>query len=186
MNNVTNTTTEFHVINPTRIEPEGKNNTSGFRLEKTDYARDTLSQRNTVNSSIFSLSTSHSETKKYTENQAFSHPHLDLSPQNTKQYNREIVRLTILSSYDKIVVERRALVEKKFHGSLSQSEEKKLKYLDWQLDRIDDARGGDCLDKLESIVQAHEQLAQKVGVVVERMKNVIPQSSKRKKRRKKS
>lgn len=58
--------------------------------------------------------------------------------------------------------ERSLLLDKKLSGSLSAKEARRLQYVRWTLDRIDDARYGIALDKLEEAVRLQEEMAAKI------------------------
>jgi hypothetical protein len=53
--------------------------------------------------------------------------------------------------------ERHRLLDKKFDGTMTRGDEVRLKYIQWQLDTIDDARTGEQLDMLEAWVSRYEQ-----------------------------
>lgn len=61
-----------------------------------------------------------------------------------------------------LIDERNQLVTKKFEVGLSTKEERRLTYVRWQLDRIDDAESGQYLDFLEAVAQEQENLAQQI------------------------
>lgn len=111
---------------------------------------------------------------------------LSLSLGNINNYNREVTKKNLLPRQDDIITERSKLINKKFKDGISKLEERRLKYLDWQLDRIDDALNGEHLDKLEKMVQMHEKLARSVGDFAEIIKNATPKASKHNKQKKKS
>jgi hypothetical protein len=57
-----------------------------------------------------------------------------------------------------LLLQRQHLLDKKFEGSISRPEEIKLEYIGWSLDRIEDARHGAHLDRLENAVERYEDL----------------------------
>jgi len=54
--------------------------------------------------------------------------------------------------------ERQNLVQKKYLGSITTQETNRLAYVRWTLDRIEDARHGWVLDRLETVAAEYEQL----------------------------
>src|SRR5689334_14128005 len=55
--------------------------------------------------------------------------------------------------------ERQALLDKEFDGTISPKEKNRLKYVRWTLDRIDDARYGAGLERLEAMVEHYERFS---------------------------
>ena len=53
--------------------------------------------------------------------------------------------------------EREQLLKKKYGNGLSPRETRRLDYIRWSLDRIEDARHGQALDELESRVELYER-----------------------------
>lgn len=101
------------------------------------------------------------------------------TPESIRASNRELTRQTLVKEQSRFIEERRRLVEKKYEEGLSASEERHLKYIDWQLDRIEDADVGEQFDQLERLVQAHEALARKIGHYAERIEASIKVSKHR-------
>jgi hypothetical protein len=60
------------------------------------------------------------------------------------------------ADHTRLLEERKALLAKAFGSTLSASEENRLAYLKWSLDRVDDARYGLDLERLESMVAQYE------------------------------
>jgi len=58
--------------------------------------------------------------------------------------------------------ERWTLLEKQFSGSLTKSEEKRLKYIRWHLYRLDDAREGPAMDRLVEAAVKYEKFGHRV------------------------
>jgi hypothetical protein len=59
--------------------------------------------------------------------------------------------------YQELLAERQALLDKKFSGKIERREELRLEYVRWSLDRVEDARHGEALERLESAVMQYEQ-----------------------------
>lgn len=95
-----------------------------------------------------------------------------LSPDNIRQINRVITRKIPQSERQQIIDERNQLVRKQFKGGLSVKEENRLKYVRWQLDRIDDAETGGFLDYLQIITEGHEKFAKELQGLLGQMRNI--------------
>lgn len=95
-----------------------------------------------------------------------------LSPDNIRQINRAITRKIPPSEKQQIINERNQLVRKQFKGGLSAKEEDRLKYVRWQLDRIDDAETGEFLDYLQIITEGHEKFAKELQGLLGQMQNI--------------
>jgi hypothetical protein len=83
----------------------------------------------------------------------------DQDVQRSVEFNRQVAMLALVPKQEEIASERAKLVVKKFDEGLSAHEEKRLLYVTWQLDRIDDALIGPALDTWEAVVKAEEDLA---------------------------
>lgn len=70
---------------------------------------------------------------------------------------------------DAFLRERQLLLDKKFDETITRREEIRLTYVNWQLDRIEDAMHGQVLDELESWVSHYEQFRENVEVLQERL-----------------
>jgi hypothetical protein len=57
-----------------------------------------------------------------------------------------------------LLAERKRLLDKKFAGTMTRMESHRLEFVRWSLDRIDDARHGPGLDRLEAFVRRYEIL----------------------------
>jgi hypothetical protein len=55
--------------------------------------------------------------------------------------------------------ERQRLLDKSFDGSIANRERNRLAYIRWSLDRIEDARYGHALDRLDDAVAAYERFS---------------------------
>jgi hypothetical protein len=62
------------------------------------------------------------------------------------------------SEREELLRERQQLLDKKFGGSITRSEENRLAYVRWTLDRIEDALYGPILDQIESRLFEYERL----------------------------
>lgn len=66
------------------------------------------------------------------------------------------------SEYESLLSERQILLDKLFSSTISRREQNRLEYVRWSLDRIEDAKHGAALDKLESFVSMYENFAAQV------------------------
>lgn len=62
-----------------------------------------------------------------------------------------------------LLEERHRLVAAKFENGLSRRQQNRLKYIDWSLDRIEDAKHGLHLDMLEAKLELYERLANDIA-----------------------
>lgn len=61
------------------------------------------------------------------------------------------------TEHTSLLNERQSLLEKKFSGNMSRKESNRLEYVRWSLDRIEDAKHGAAIDKLENSVEVYER-----------------------------
>lgn len=92
-----------------------------------------------------------------------------LSVYRLKDINRLITRKISPQVKKGLVDERNSLVDKKFKDGLSTKEERRLTYVRWQLDRIDDAEEGEVLDYFERIADQHENFAKEISTLLNRL-----------------
>jgi hypothetical protein len=76
-----------------------------------------------------------------------------------KFLNRKITKRIPRDVKDEFIKEHIILVKNKFDKGLSKAEERRLSYVRWQLDRIDDAEHGEYLDRLEGFTEGIETFA---------------------------
>ncbi|QDZ02110.1 hypothetical protein FQ775_17940 [Nitratireductor mangrovi] len=69
------------------------------------------------------------------------------------------------SERNNLLEERHQLVQKKFETGLSRQEQNRLTYVDWSLDRIEDARHGLHLDAIESKIDMYERLGKELSAL---------------------
>ena len=67
---------------------------------------------------------------------------------------------------------RQDLLDRKFSGTFGRSDEIRLEYVRWNLDRIDDSRHGAALDQLEAAVLHYEQLRRDIQGLQSALKTV--------------
>lgn len=61
------------------------------------------------------------------------------------------------AEHNSLLEERQHLLDKKLAGTISRSEANRLEYVRWSLDRIEDAKHGATIDRLESSVEVYER-----------------------------
>lgn len=77
-----------------------------------------------------------------------------------------------------LIAEHQQLSQKVFRGGLSASEERRLRYVRWSLDRIEDAANGAHLDHLRELAAMQEGIAAKVERFAEQVRGVLSSKSK--------
>jgi hypothetical protein len=82
---------------------------------------------------------------------------------------RAIVNATLTPRYDQLTLERNQLVHVQIERELTACERRRLTYLRWQLDQIEDAVGGAYLDSLDALVAKHEVTARQITALMERL-----------------
>src|SRR5258705_735492 len=107
----------------------------------------------------------------------------DFEPDMVRELNRTATRQQLLPQRRQIARDRSALFMKSQEGPLTRREEATLRYLEWQLDRIEDAAIGEGLDRLAEMAAAHETLAKRVSGWLRDMKKLVPGPSKHKGRK---
>lgn len=87
--------------------------------------------------------------------------------ETAQQVTRLAARANASAATDKeradLLAERTKLLDKKFDGTLTKSENIRLEYVRWSLDRIEEARHGPALDKLESKIEEIQRLAARLA-----------------------
>jgi hypothetical protein len=76
-----------------------------------------------------------------------------------------------------LLAERASLLKKKFDSSLTPAEERRLTYVRWSLDRVEDARSGAHLDLLESRVLEYEHFLEEVRALQRRIDKIGHESA---------
>ena len=79
-----------------------------------------------------------------------------------REANRAVVRKGLAKEYDSLMGERNALVKKKYQSILTETEARRLAYVTWQLDAIEDAQSGYVFDELEMLAEAQERLGERI------------------------
>ena len=89
--------------------------------------------------------------------------HFEQSSETAKQVAKLTARMNASAVPDTertaLLAERAALLDKKFANTMTRDESSRLDYVRWSLDRIDDARHGEGLDKLETKIGEIKKLS---------------------------
>lgn len=86
-----------------------------------------------------------------------------------KRLNRIVTRKIPVHTIDELIEERNALVKKEIYQGFSPKEKRRLIYIKWQLDRIDDALYGENIDFLETLVEQRNSFAQNLRELLEKL-----------------
>lgn len=100
-----------------------------------------------------------------------------VSPHEIREINRAMTRQTPRKEVQSLMIEREKLAMKKTKEGLTTAEQRRLKYVEWQLDRIDDAEYGESLDILEKLAERYQQFVDDFRDVSDRLS--FQQSSKK-------
>ncbi len=73
------------------------------------------------------------------------------------------------AEWQSLLAERQRLLDLKFEGNLSKQDQRRLEYVRWSLDRIEDAKHGEQLDRLDTAVARYEELRQDIASLVENL-----------------
>ena len=82
-----------------------------------------------------------------------------VSVYDVRHASRALTRRTMADEEPALLRERDELLDRKYESGLDVHGERRLTYVRWQLDRIDDALNGEHLDAVERVVSAQEQMA---------------------------
>lgn len=80
--------------------------------------------------------------------------------------------------YNLLLDERQKLLDKLFDGTINKSEQRRLAYVRWSLDTIDDARSGIQLDMMEDLAKVYEKFASDIQSLQDQLR---PYNTKRRK-----
>lgn len=67
---------------------------------------------------------------------------------------------------ESLLGERQALLRARFDGGLDRAQQRRLAFVRWSLDRIQDARYGGALDELESAVAQYEMIGDEINALI--------------------
>jgi hypothetical protein len=81
------------------------------------------------------------------------------------------------SEHKALLRERQKLLDKRFAGTISHKETCRLEYVRWSLDRIEDAKYGRALDRLDGLSRLYEQFVSNVNSLNDQIE---PQTGRRK------
>jgi len=91
------------------------------------------------------------------------------SPEDIRHINRFITRQVSDEAKDALIEEHKSLVNKMFQEGLSEREKRRLTFVRWQLDRIDDANEGYVLDALTEFVEEYEAFAENIKEIIKKI-----------------
>jgi hypothetical protein len=94
-----------------------------------------------------------------------------ISINEIKRLNREITRRIPPKEVELLFNEHNFLVQKKFSEGISEKEEKRLKLIRWELDRIEDAFHGENIDRLESFLEGYERFAKDINEFIDNIRH---------------
>lgn len=77
----------------------------------------------------------------------------------------------------RLLKQREELLTKKFSGNISKAELNTLEYVRWSLDRIDDSKYGETLDRLEALVEGYEKYNAHIESVLDELRREIAKKS---------
>ncbi len=81
--------------------------------------------------------------------------------------------------FQALLEERRSLLDKKFQGKITRREVLRLQRVRWELDRIEDAKYGPMLDRLEAAVSRYEQFSAQLAGLRSQLKQHLPKGKHR-------
>jgi hypothetical protein len=83
-----------------------------------------------------------------------------------KSESRSNARRTSAEEEETWQAERRALLDKKYESGLSVKEVRRLRYVEWILNKIEEARVGPALDRLEAATERFEEFRDYIKQVI--------------------
>ena len=75
----------------------------------------------------------------------------------------------LLLREDDLFAERRSLVSKKLDGTATRQELRRLEYVHWYLERIEESRLAPAFDRLEGIVSEYERMGAEIRSNLDRL-----------------
>jgi hypothetical protein len=91
------------------------------------------------------------------------------SPSTVKEANREFTRLTLLAEKPRLLEEHRQLVAKEFSTDLTRIDQQRLRWIRWQLDRIEDAEFGQQIDRFRALIKSHRDLGDDIRKLIAKL-----------------
>lgn len=83
-----------------------------------------------------------------------------VSQENRKLIERNAVLQVCADQEEDLLQERSKIIKDKYLGDgISKDQAKRIKYINWMLDRIEDAKSGDYLDLLETTVKSQKLIS---------------------------
>lgn len=75
--------------------------------------------------------------------------------------------------FESLLNDRRLLIEKIYSGEATKADRNRLEYVNWSLDRIEDAQHGEHLDRLEEAVGRYEQFLAEIRDLRRQLNGVV-------------
>ena len=100
-----------------------------------------------------------------------AHKSILASTLEARRTSRALTRRMPDTERKRLYQEHAELVNRMFTSELSSDESKRLRYVRWKLDRIEDAQTGDTLDELQMIAEDRAHLARQLKSFIEQAKS---------------
>ena len=78
------------------------------------------------------------------------------------------------TEHDALLRERHQLLDRALKGTITRKESNKLQYVRWSLDRVEDAKHGQALERLEGAVSTYEQFLIDVKILSAQLQEKLP------------
>jgi hypothetical protein len=153
------------VLESIPFEHEGESNTKAIQIPEKTKTKET---------EIVNAPLEKDDEKHGTVSQLPTPSSVDASTsmEQIRKLNRQVTKNIPVKVKKMLVEERNYLVNKKFKEGLTDKEERRLIYIRWQLDRIDDAEYGETLDLYESIADQYDIFAHDIKELLIQIKGV--------------
>jgi len=142
----------------------------GLRIDLNQHRRSTDFGSNTVNGGLVSPDTPSSVTPKTTVARPDFGTRGELYAVTSRLAGRVNAANISKAEHDELLRERQKLLDKQLDSTISRREANRLEYVRWSLDRIEDARHGAALDRLDEAVRMHEAFVADIGRLADQLK----------------
>ena len=105
-------------------------------------------------------------TATATVGQISERAHQAVSGDTLIDFQRQLARIAPPDEYESLLAQHSVLAERKFSDGLSVSETRKMRMIEWALDRLEDAKYGASVDRLRTLTEVHVGFAEKVNQLV--------------------
>lgn len=99
-----------------------------------------------------------------------------------ESYARAYVRESLGPKYEMLVRQRQRLVLKRLHDKLSPSEQQRLQYAQWRIDRYEEALLGDDWDRLKESIARQRTLGAEIRAFIDDLRSTSPTAFKPRRR----